>query len=66
MNWEYDGDMMFWIVFAYTAPVLYLFSPLTALFTEGMIWVAYGVGLLALTIIAVRAARLTDANLNHS
>ena len=63
MNWQYDGDIGFWIVLAYTAPVLYLLLPLLAFFTEYTIWAAYGVALLILTIIAVRATRLTDDNL---
>jgi FtsH-binding integral membrane protein len=66
MNWQYDGDIGFWIVLAYTAPVLYLLSPLLAFFTEYTIWAAYGVALLILTIIAVRATRLTDDNLIES
>ena len=66
MDWQYDGDLGFWIVFAYTAPILYLLSPLTALFTEYAIWVAYCLVLLILTIIAVRAARLTDDNSTDS
>lgn len=66
MNWQYDGDIGFWIVLALTAPVLYLLSPLLAFFTEYTIWTAYGVTLLILTIIVVRAARLTDDNLIDS
>lgn len=66
MNWQYDGDLGFWIIFAYTAPTLYLLSPLAAFSTEYANWVAYGVALLILTIIAVRATRLKDDNFNDS
>jgi hypothetical protein len=69
-NWQYDADLGFWIVGAYTAPVLLLSEPLQgSISLEAMAGIYFGC-LVALTIsvilhIVTAVRELDEAPLHH-
>jgi hypothetical protein len=64
-NWQYDGDLGWWIVAAYTAPIQFLAEPFQGI-PKYIFTVAYGVFLLTLTVIVVRATKLNHDTMNDS
>ncbi|RJF91067.1 hypothetical protein D3876_13055 [Sphingomonas cavernae] len=49
LNWQYDGDLGWWVVIAYTAPVLFLAEPFGNTIPLNVLAIGY---LLALCVVS--------------
>ncbi|MEV5022595.1 hypothetical protein MRBLMA1_002452 [Sphingobium sp. LMA1-1-1.1] len=58
LDWQYDGNLGWWIVAAYTSPILLLTEPLRGFVPNDMLAVGYFTCLLVLTLAAARFVRL--------
>ena len=56
LRWQYDGDLGWWVVAAYTAPVLFLTEPLNGSIPNTMMAVVYFTSLIVLTVAVARHA----------
>jgi hypothetical protein len=65
LNWQYDGDLGWWIVAAYTAPIQILAEPFQGV-PEYIFTFVYGVFVLTLTVIVVRATKLNHDAIGDS
>ena len=66
LNWQYDGHSGWWIVAAYTAPILIFTEPLGSSVPDVLYIVVYCMALLALTASVVRATQLSNTTPNGS
>ncbi len=66
LHWQYDGDLGWWIVAAYTAPILFLTEPLGRSIPNTMLAVIYFTSLIILTLAVARSASSNAPRPNRS
>lgn len=66
LNWQYDGDVGWWIVAAYTAPILFLTEPFSGSVSNTVLAVVYFSILLVMTVTMVRHIKLSSRGFNGS
>jgi hypothetical protein len=66
LNWQYDVDLGWWVVAAYTAPLLFLTEPFSGSVSNTVLAVVYFSILLVLTVAMVRHVKLSSRGLNGS
>ena len=54
LDWQYDGDIGWWVVMALTAPILMLTAPFGSAIPFAVYTTAYIVILFAMTLLVVR------------
>ena len=54
LDWQYDGDVGWWIAMAYTAPIIILTEPFGSAIPFGAYTIAYIIVLFAMTFWVVR------------
>ena len=54
LDWQYDGDIGWWIVMAYTAPIIMLTEPFGSAISFVAYTIAYNIVLFAMTFWVVR------------
>jgi hypothetical protein len=66
LDWQYDGDAGWWVVAAYTAPILLLTEPFGGAVSNEVLAVVYLTALLLVTVAVVRIVKLNSRGLNGS
>ncbi|RZF60794.1 hypothetical protein EWE75_21260 [Sphingomonas populi] len=59
LDWQYDGNLGWWIMAAYTSPILLLTEPLRGFVPSEVLAVGYLTCLLFLTLAAARFVQLS-------
>lgn len=59
LNWQYDGDLGWWIVTAYASPVLFLAEPFGGSVSNNLLAAMYFVVLIILTVAVARSTKLS-------